>query len=464
MRLASVFCAFVLLGSACTGKQSERQAAVRHIVYWEKWTDFEGEAMARVVDAFNASERRRARAEPSYRPIEVEKVTISRIEEKLLVACAGGNPPDVAGTYSYLIPAYADKGALMDLTDLARRAGIERSQYVEHYFDINVHRGKLWGLPTAPASVALHWNKRLFREAGLDPEKPPQTLEELDDFAEKLTRWEVTLPNGEKRVEAGYLPEVPASRKRLLQLGFLPSEPSWWSYGWGFVFGGKLMDGNQVTVASPENVRAFEWVAGYSRRLGIDAVHRFRSGFGSFSSSQNAFLSGRLAMQLQGVWMHNFIKKFADGMPWGAAPFPAPAARPELRGVGSAEADSLVIPAGSRHPEEAFQFMKYLQTQQAMEQLCLGQRKHSPLKRVSEEFYEQHSNPYIRMFAELGASPNAYAAPKTGVWREFEREMDNEVDRIQSLSVSPLEGLSRVQRNMQRAVDRENALYDRRSR
>ncbi|NIR02910.1 MAG: extracellular solute-binding protein, partial [Gemmatimonadales bacterium] len=48
-------------------------------------------------------------------------------------------------------------------------------------------RGRMYALPTTPASLALHWNKRLFREAGLDPERPPRTLEELDRYADLLT-------------------------------------------------------------------------------------------------------------------------------------------------------------------------------------------------------------------------------------------------------------------------------------
>jgi multiple sugar transport system substrate-binding protein len=464
MRFASACCVLALSSVACSDTQSQRHTGARHIVYWEKWTDFEGEAMARLVDAFNTKERARAKAAPGYRPIEVEVVTISSIEQKLLIASAGGNPPDVAGIYSFMTPSYADKGALTDLTELARRDGLSRDQYVGRYYDLVVHRDKLWGLPTTPASVALHWNKRLFREAGLDPERPPETLEELDEMAEKLTRWEVTLPDGRKAVQSGYLPGVPASRKRLVQVGFLPSEPSWWAYGWGFVFGGQLIDGDRVTAASEENVRAYEWVASYTKKLGVDPVQRFRSSFGSFASAQNPFLSGQLAMEIQGVWMYNFIKKFADGMQWGAAPFPAPAAHPERRGTANAEIDALVIPTGSKHPEEAWEFIKYTQAPEVMEELCLGQRKHSPLAQVSEAFYAKHPNPYIRLFRELGASPNAWSAPKTGVWNEYGREMTTAADKISNLSLSPREALTQVQERIQISFDRDQRIFLRRSR
>jgi multiple sugar transport system substrate-binding protein len=462
MRLALALCALALLGSGCSDRRSD-EGAVRHIVYWEKWTDFEGEAMDRVVDGFNAKERARAKAEPGYRPIEVEKVTIARIEDKLLVASAGGNPPDVAGFYTPRVPAYADKGALMDLTELANAAGLDRSYYIEHYYDLSRYRDRVWGLPTTPASVALHWNKRLFREAGLDPDKPPETLEQLDEMAEKLTKWEVTGADGKKEVRTGYLPDVPASQKRLLQLGFLPGEPDWWSYGWGFVFGGKLIQGSdKITALSPENVRAYRWVASYSQKIGVDAIKRFRSGFGNFGTAENPFLSSRLAMEIQGVWMYNFIKKFADGMPWGAAPFPAPSDRPDLKGAANAEADNLVIPAASKHPEEAWEFIRYVQSQPVMEQLCLGQRKHSPLKHVSDEFWAVHPNPYIKLFADLGSLPSAWAAPQTGVWNEYARELGSITGRIQSLTITPEDGLRQVQDTMQRSLDRENAMHARR--
>jgi multiple sugar transport system substrate-binding protein len=437
---------------------------VRHVVYWEKWTDFEGEAMGRVVDGFNTKEREHAKREPGYRPIEVEMVTISNIEQKLLIACAGGNPPDLAGIYSFMTAGYADKGALTDLTARAKLAGIDRSQYVGRYYDLAVDRGKLWGLPTTPASAALHWNKRLFREAGLDPEKPPETLEQLDEMAEKLTKWEVTLPSGEKQIEVGYLPEVPASRKRLLQVGFLPMEPSWWTHGWGFVFGGKLIDGDKITTASPENIEAYTWLASYSKKLGVDSVHRFRSGFGSFASAQNPFLSGQLAMEIQGVWMYNFIKKFADGMLWGAAPFPAPATHPERRGTAIADADALVIPTGSGHPEEAWTFIQYTQRQDVMEELCLGQRKHTPLAKVSEAFYAKHPHPYIRLFREMGASLNAWSAPQTGVWNEYGRELTTAADAISNLTLTPTEALSQVQNRLQISYDRDKAIFLRRQR
>jgi ABC-type glycerol-3-phosphate transport system substrate-binding protein len=460
-RWLGLLLAIVSLVLGCGGDQGSEK--VRRIVYWEKWTSFEGDAMDRVVDAFNAHERDKAKQNPSYVPIEVQKVTISNIEQKLMVAIAGGNPPDVAGNYSSLVPAYADKGALTDLGPYAEKAGIKREDYIEHFWDISVYKKKLWALPTTPASIALHWNKRLFREAGLDAEAPPKTIEQLDAFAEKLTKWEVSLPGGKTEIRTGYLPDVPVSQKRLLQAGFLPSEPGWWNFAWGFFFGGKLLDeSGKASANSPENVRAYEWVASYTKKLGIDAVQRFRSGFGNFSSPNNPFLSGKIAMEVQGVWMYNFINMYSPGMQWGAAPFPVPADHPGLYGVSMAEADVIEIPKDSKHPEEAFEFIKYVSSQEGMELLCSGQKKFSPLKNVSDKFWREHPHPFIRMFRDLSMSPHVFATPKVGVWNEYGRELNAGVDVIQNLTRSPKVALDEVEVRVQTALDRNARISSRR--
>jgi multiple sugar transport system substrate-binding protein len=462
-RFLALLVAAACLVLGCSGEQEGEK--VRRIVYWEKWTGFEGVAADLVVAAFNKHQLEKAKTTPGYVPIEVTRVTVSRIEQKLLVATAGGNPPDVAGTYTYLIPAYAEKGALTDLGPYADKAGIKRSDYIAHYYDLGVYKDHLWALPSTPASISLHWNKRLFREAGLDPEVPPKTIEELDAWGEKMTKWEVTLPDGKTEIRSGYLKDVPASQKRLLQVGFLPQEPGWWSAFWGYFFGGKLVsdDGTKQLINSPENIRAYEWVASYTQNLGIDAMQRFRSGFGNFSSPQNPFLSGKVGMVLQGVWMRNFINQYSPGMQWGAAPFPVPADHQELYGISMAEADALVIPKDSKNAEEAFEFIQFVQSQEGMEIICMQQQKHSSLAKASDGFWKNHPNPYIKMFASLADTPHVFATPKLGVWNEYGREVNFAVDKIQNLSSTPKAALDEAAASAQIALDRGRAIEARRS-
>jgi ABC-type glycerol-3-phosphate transport system substrate-binding protein len=430
MTLRSLLLPAAVLGLLATVWYSEAIVAPDHhpgpveIVYWEKWTGFEGDAMRAVVDAFNRSQNR----------VFVKLLTISGIEDKTLLAIAGGNPPDVAGLYGANVAQYADDKAILPLDDYCRRYGISASQYIPAYWKIGFYHNHVYALPSAAASTALHYNRAMFREAGLDPDRPPQTIEEMDADAARIF----------KRDSSGHI----------LKAGFMPAEPGWFNYGWGFIFGGKLWDGrSRITANSPENIRAFEWIQSYSKKYGATELQSFRQGFGNFSSPQNAFLSQQVAMEIQGVWMHNFIHMYQPKLDWAAAPFPHPADRPDLANSTIVDEDVLVIPRGAKRPEEAFQFIRFVQSQKGMELLAMGQQKHTPLVRVSPEFWKRHKNPYIRLFAELPRGKNAFSQPKLGIWPEYLAEWNNAFDEVTLLKKTPKEALDAVQARMQPKLD-----------
>ena len=400
-----------------------------HITYWEKWTSFEGDAIKDTVDEFNRSQNR----------IHVDLLTISSIERKTLLAIAGGDPPDVAGLYGPNMAQYADDNAVMPLDAYCRKAGISRDQYVPVFWDMGSYHGHQYCLPTTPASTALHYSRKMLKDAGLDPDHPPQTIEEMDAASEKITT---------------YTPD-----KKLDKTGFLPSEPGWFNWYWGYVFGGKLWDGkDKITANSTENVRAFKWVQTYSKKFGGTNIQSFHNGLGNFSSPQNGFLDGKVAMEIQGVWMYNFISKYAPKMEtpvreWGAVPFPHPADRPDLAATTIADEDIVVIPRGAKHPDEAFEFIKFLQSQKGMEMLCLKQRKNSPLLAVSPGFYANHPNPFIKLFTDLPKGANVVTPPKIGIWPEYLDALNNAFDEISLEKKTPQEALDAVQARMQPKLD-----------
>jgi ABC-type glycerol-3-phosphate transport system substrate-binding protein len=455
MRKKSIYFILALLFfSFITGCSSQKEDAnVVKVVYWEKWTGFEGEAMQAVVDLFNSKEFKNR----DGKTIVVEMVTVSQIDRRLLTATAGGNPPDVAGVWTWMLTIYADKGALTNLDDYLIEAGIGKENYLPAFWDICQYKGKMWGLVSTPASVALHWNRRLFREAGLDPNKPPETIAELDLMAEKLTK--IELPGEDAPVSFYELKQRDnyqelLKKGKIVQLGFLHTEPNWYPWYWGYFFGGQLWNGKDtITADAPENVLSYDWVRSYSLKYGVDNIKKFSSSFGVFASPQNAFLSSKVAMVADGVWLNNFIEKYAAGMDWAAAPFPSYEGK--LKDVAYVEADVLVVPKGARHPDEAFKFMSFVNSQEGMELLCKLQRKFSPLKEVSPDFYKGHKNPYIKMFRRLAESPNAFIKPKMVIWQEYEREMSFASELIRDLKENTKETLLEVRMTMQKRLDRE---------
>ena len=392
------------------------------VTYWEKWTNFEGEAMRAVVDEFNASQDK----------IFVKYLNVSNIAQKTLMATSGGIPPDVAGLFGPNTPQYAYYNAIMPLDELAYEAGIKREDYIDVYWDMCMYRGRLWAMPTAPASTALHMNVDLLREAGWDPNNPPKTLEELDELDKMLGK-----------EESG----------RITRMGFLPIEPGWWPWSWPYYFGGDLWDGeSKITMTREENIRAYEWVASYAERYGATSVQSFQQGFGGFDSPDNAFMAEKLATVNQGVWMNNFILNNNPDLEWVAAPFPYPEDRPDLANPTVIDLDILVIPRGAKHPKEAFEFIKFATSQKGQELLGKGQKKHIPMTTVSDEFLATHENPYIELFQSLAGSPNGYAPPKTPIWPQWGQEIRSAREKI-NLGADAKTELEKVERKMQPILD-----------
>lgn len=394
------------------------------VVYWEKWTGFEADAMRAVVDRFNRKQSR----------IHVQFLTISGIQDKTLMATAGGNPPDIAGLEGPNVAQYADDHALTPLDDLCKSAGINADQYVPVYWDVCSYRGHVYGLPTTPMSTALHYNRKLLARAGLDPNHAPATIEEMDAMAARLTR---KGPNGHLEIA-----------------GFMPAEPGWWNWGWGALFGGRLWDGKgKITANSQENVRALEWAQSYSKRYGVDRMETFRQGFGNFSSPQNPFLAQTLGMEIQGVWMYNFISKYAPELDWAAAPFPHPADRPDLAGTSLADTDILVIPHGAHHPREAFEFIAYVQSLEGSELLNGARRQQNFLRASSPGYYTGSPNRFLGMFSNLPRNGKAVTAPKLGIWLEYQSELNNAFEQVMLMQKSPQAALDDVTHRMQPKLD-----------
>ena len=431
------------------------------VEYWEKWVGTEADQMRQIVDDFN-------RTTGAQKHIYVRYLSLSKLDQKLLIASAAGVPPDIAGLWDPQTAEFASLGAIQPLDELAARHGIDGRTYKTVYWNACHYQGRLWALPSTPACVALFYNKTIFRRnatalraAGLDPDRPPGTLQELDRYAKALD-------------------EIDADG-RIKRAGYLPMEPGWYIDFTPVWFGGSSFDpsSNRFTLDSPANVAAFEWIASYSKRLGSGAMVEFHDAAGGFDSPQNPFLTGEVAMEQQGSWMANYFYKLTHKSPWqptfsetkvprereneladrrgncewAAAPFPSALAA--MKDVSYCSVDTLVIPRGARHPAAAFEFMAYLARQDVMEKLCALHCKSSPLGLVSPGFLAHHPNPYVSVFEELSASPSARFAPQTPMWEQLKKELDDAAQSVSRLDAEPRAALAAAQERLQQKWDRQ---------
>jgi len=390
-----------------------------HIAYWEKWGSFERDACQAMVDDFNRSQRE----------IFVHYINASQVNRKAMLAIIGGDPPDVVGLWANDVAPFAEAGALEPLDTFLEEHGLARGYYTENYLKLGMYNGKVYALPTTPMSVALFYNKEHFRAkaaelraAGLDPDRAPRTIEELDRYARVLDEFE---PDGSPRI-----------------MGFLPTEPGWFNASWGYYFGGELVDPatGAITADHPANVRALLWVKRYAETYGREKLLRFRSGFGNFDSPQNAFIEGKVSMEMQGVWFPNFIRRHRPHMDFGVAPFPTAEGVPGPRSV--LDADVIAIPRGSPRPEAAKKFLLHAQTR-GLAILCRMQGKHMPVLRPPDLFREGHPNLELPVFEAVAASPHSFLLPRMIAWQEYEHELSRAFEHIWNWPVpeSELAGL-----------------------
>ena len=423
------------------------------INYWEKWTRFEAAAMQAVIDDFNRSQNR----------IEVRFLPISPIDVKLMLAASSGNPPDLAGLWEYSIPDFAEKGALLPLDEALAAAHLGADHFLPAYWELGRHRGFTWALPTTPGCMALYYNKKLFREAGLDPERPPRTWAELEAMSRRLTRVELKRAGVLTRVSFADLTEAERQGRQyaILQIGHQPADAGMFVSAWGLWFGAKYYDGDRrITANDAGNVAAYRWLRDSTTTYGLDNLRDFSAAYGQSQTSQSPFLAGTSAMVVNGPWLKNFIDKFAPDIEWGVAACPAYPGVADDAPRTLVVSDMIVIPRGAKHPREAFEFICYLQRQDVAEKLNAAFGKFTALRDVSPDFIAHHPNPAIKTFIELARSPNAVAVPRLSNWREFDIEMSIAAMRARYLLMSPEDALAVVQQRMQWRHDRIMRRWD----
>lgn len=417
------------LGFALFGPRGAKEAAGRGKIvldYWEKWTRHEGDAMVKVVEAFNASQDR----------IHVRYLVTSDIGQKSMIAIASGAPPDVIGLYAFNVPPYAEARAIMPLDEIAPKHGVHLDDYAQGVRPVMTHKGRWWATVNTAGSVALYYNRALFREAKLDPDRPPRTIAELDECHRRL-------------VKVG-------GRGELERVGFLHREPGWWSWLWPYHFGGRIYDpeSDRSTVASPACIRAMEWMQGYARDLGADRVKRFQEGFGNYFTPENPFLTGKVAMIVQGPWIANLVQAFKPDLDYGVAPFPTADGYEPSAPVGLIDTDVLVIPRGARNPEASMAFIAWTQRRDMAELLARAHCKPSPLATTSPGFLETHPNRGIGVHYDLFNSPRAFIAPPTRVWQQFKDEFDSAAQVIWRQEAPAARVLEDLQARTQALIDR----------
>jgi sn-glycerol 3-phosphate transport system substrate-binding protein len=125
---------------------------------------------------------------------------------KALTAHKGGTPPTTAILLSTDMFTLIDEDAVVPYSDVA--TSDDDKAWMKGFYPAFMANsqtgGKTWGIPFQRSTIVLYWNKELFKEAGLDPDRAPENWDRMLEYAKKLTKhdaagnttqWGVQIPS-----------------------------------------------------------------------------------------------------------------------------------------------------------------------------------------------------------------------------------------------------------------------------
>ncbi len=278
---------------------------------------------------------------PNIKMTEVFKPWGDIWTANVAAVAAGSGMPDVIVEDRPMLPQRARDEVATSLQPFIERDGMDSSQFWPFTWQEATYEGEVYGIPFETDLRVLFWNKQLFQEAGLDPNSPPETWDELLEYADKL--------------------DVKNEDGTYKRIGFFPlwnAGPDFWSYTTGHTF---VQNGAPV-VDDPKVIETLAWVKTWVDRYGgWQNVQNFKAQFGA--APNDVFMANGTAMIVDVAGYHSQLSfyrpytTFADGsrtrMEWGISFIPYKAVKSDWSG-----GFALSIPKGARNPEAAWEFIK----------------------------------------------------------------------------------------------------------
>ena len=287
--------------------------------FWNVFTGSDGDILREIVDKYNETNTDNIKIEMDIMPNDT-------LQQKLPAAIATKTAPDLVLFGVENIAPYVSNDSLEDISDFWETTGVDKNNFLENVTELSYVDGKLYGTPMQYNVSYLYWNKDLFEAAGLDPNTPPTTLEELADYAVKLTD--------------------PSKNQYGLAL---PTNATYMQFLWAN--GGDADDPNTNTnlLNSDANLKTLEWLQDLTVNKKVTPLNI------TGADADTMLQAGQIAMYMSGPWQINGLR--TQGINFGIAPCVAGSAG----AFSPAGGCSYVIPKGTdaAKKEAAYKFMKY---------------------------------------------------------------------------------------------------------
>jgi multiple sugar transport system substrate-binding protein len=334
-----------LILSGCSGFQTNNSSGSEEtavndegktvIDFWTFWgSEIRRPIIEQIITDFNESQDE-IEVKHTYLPF-------GDIWTKELAAIAAGDPPDVVINDINTTALRGQEQQAMNLSKFLEEDDISNRFYPE-LWDATLYEGDSYGIPFNTDTRVLFYNKDAFKEAGLDPEKPPATWAELEEYAKKLDK-----KSGEEYDRIGFYP--------LWGVGY----DVWLLNANGQNY---FDEQNNFQIDTLKNEEVLNWLKSWKDRYGEDVVNSYQAQIDS--QQGHPFFSGDLAMIAQTPTFYTQIRDYAPDLNFGVVELPE---YEEGNGHTSWGGGFVAeIPEGSKNPEAAWEFIKYLTDVQAQE-------------------------------------------------------------------------------------------------
>ncbi|MBB6098428.1 multiple sugar transport system substrate-binding protein [Deinobacterium chartae] len=311
------------------------QAAPVTITYWQY--DF-----ASKVTTVNNLIKQFEAANPDIK-VKHETFPYDAFNQKVATSVPAGQGPDVVNLFYGWLPQYVEAGYLQPLPEKDFPAKALEKDFAPMVKASKLD-GKYWALPTAVRSLAVFYNKDLFKQAGV--KNPPKTWDEFISVASKIVKGQ---PPRFQQLGFGIQPDgqdYHVVREVLIrQFGGAPYSA----------------DNKKATYNSAAGVKALTFYTDMAtkQKLGIPNF------FPGNNSYRDAFIAGKVGMIIDGSFAVGTIKNGAK-FDWGVAPLPTLTAGGLRSNFGSYWANGITKNAKGEKLEAAVKFMKFMTSEAVM--------------------------------------------------------------------------------------------------
>ena len=301
-------------------------AIAEDLVMWERSGGNAG-MVDKLVEMWNA-------ANPD-RKITLTYIPHTEMVAKLAQAIASGDVPDLMGMDLIYAPQFEKAGQLVDITDKIKDWP-ELTTASPGHMTVATYEGRLYGVPLYADVSALFYNTELFEKAGLDPAKPPTSLAELRDYADKITA-----VGGDAK---GYFLPGSCAGCNIFTVG-----PLLWASGIKIESAGP---GDEPLIGD-NLVPVLEWLRAMAKSGNIHDDARAENG----ETFAKRFGAGNLGMMGTGNFNITLAREQNPDIQFGISLLPGIEAGKYASFIGG---DLVVIPKGSTRVDDAVDFMQFL--------------------------------------------------------------------------------------------------------